>query len=86
MAALIANLDLVISVDTAVANLAGSMGAPLWVLGEFDPDFRWTGEGDKTPWFPTARVFRQEKVGEWGPVIERVRCEVRDSMTIKTAC
>lgn len=72
-ARLIAGLDLVITVDTSIANLAGAMGAPVAVLVEHEPDFRWSRSGESTPWFPSARVFRQERPGQWEPVIERVR-------------
>lgn len=74
-AALITGLDLVIAVDTAVANLAGAMGAPVWALIEKPGanDFRWTGDAQCTPWFPSACVFRQDDRGTWAPVIERVR-------------
>ena len=75
-AAAIANLDLVISVDTSVANLAGAMGIPVWVLVRRDPDWRWLGEPGKTPWYPTARVFRQEQEGAWEPVVQRVAAEL----------
>src|SRR5690606_31026660 len=75
-ARLIAELDLLISIDSSVFNLAGAMGAPVWVLAESNPDFR-LGDaelhGDRTPWFPSGRVFRQAKGEEWEPVVERVR-------------
>ena len=76
-AALIAGLDVVVSVDTGVANLAGAMGKRLWLLAESVCDFRWSGDGDRTPWFPSARVFRQETPGEWGSAIERIRRELQ---------
>jgi len=76
-AAVIALCDLVISVDTAVAHLAGAMGRPVWVLLPFQPDWRWTLEGETTPWYPTARLFRQKTLGDWGGVIERVVAELR---------
>ena len=65
-AALIANLDLVISVDTVVAHLAGAMGKPIWLLIPFDPDWRWMVNRNDSPWYPTMRIFRQRRPGEWG--------------------
>jgi len=73
MAALIANLDLVISVDTSVCHLAGAMARPVWVLLHAGPDFRWLMDREDSPWYPTARLFRQRRVNQWGEVIERVR-------------
>jgi hypothetical protein len=71
-AALVAHLDLVISVDTAVAHLAGAMGKPVWILLPFHPDFRWLRDRDDSPWYPTARLFRQTRAGDWKGVVERV--------------
>ena len=71
-AALISELDLVISVDTAVVHLAGALGKPVWVLLPYDPDFRWLTEREDSPWYPTARLFRQTQAGEWEGVIEAV--------------
>jgi len=71
-AALIAQCDLVIAVDTAVAHLAGAMGRPLWMLLPFAPDWRWTLDGETSPWYPTARLFRQTSLGDWDGVIARV--------------
>jgi ADP-heptose:LPS heptosyltransferase len=59
-AALVANLDLVISVDTSVAHLAGALGKPVWILLPFIPDWRWLLDRDNSPWYPTARLFRQD--------------------------
>jgi Glycosyltransferase family 9 (heptosyltransferase) len=75
-AAVIALSDLVISADTAVAHLAGAMGRPLWVLIPFAPDWRWTLHGETSPWYPTARLFRQKSLGDWEDVIARVGAEL----------
>ena len=71
-AAVIANLDLVISVDTSVAHLAGAMGRPVWTLIYTPPDWRWLLDRDDSPWYPSMRLFRQSRIGEWGPVVERI--------------
>jgi len=75
-AAVIALADLVIAADTAVAHLAGAMGRPLWVLIPFAPDWRWTLSGENTPWYPTARMFRQTTLGDWDSVIAGVAAEL----------
>jgi tetratricopeptide (TPR) repeat protein len=72
-AAAIANLDLVIAADTAVAHLAGSLGKPVWVMLPFVPDWRWLLARDDSPWYPTARLFRQPNPRDWPAVIERIR-------------
>jgi tetratricopeptide (TPR) repeat protein len=75
-AALMSQLDLIITVDTAVAHLAGALGRPVWVLLPFIPDWRWGLVGEDTPWYPTMRFFRQVKFGEWTAVVERVATEL----------
>jgi tetratricopeptide (TPR) repeat protein len=71
-AAVLALCDLVIAVDTAAVHLAGAMGRPVWVLVPFAPDWRWTLSGETTPWYPTARLFRQTALEDWDGVISRV--------------
>jgi ADP-heptose:LPS heptosyltransferase len=78
-AAVIANLDLVITVDTAVAHLAGAMGKPVWTLIYSPPDWRWLLDRDDSPWYPTMRLFRQGVTGEWGAVIEQVVAELQQA-------
>lgn len=75
-AAVIANLDLVISTDTAAAHLAGALGRPVWVLLMFAPDWRWLRGRSDSPWYPSARLFRQPRPGDWAGVIEQVRHEL----------
>jgi tetratricopeptide (TPR) repeat protein len=75
-AAVIAQLDLVICVDTAIAHLAGALGKPVWLMLPEIGDFRWLEEREDSPWYPTMRLFRQRKLGEWADVIERVRTEL----------
>jgi len=71
-AALVEALDLVISVDTSVAHLAGALGKPVWILSRFDGCWRWLLDRDDSPWYPTARLFRQRAPGDWDTVIARV--------------
>jgi hypothetical protein len=72
----VANLDLVISVDTAVAHLAGAMGKPVWLLLPFAPDWRWLTDREDSPWYPTMRLFRQKSRGNWTEVFQRLTAEL----------
>jgi hypothetical protein len=76
-AALVANLDLVISVDTAVAHLAGALGKLVWVLDRFDPCWRWLAGRRDSPWYPTLRLYRQPTPGDWAPVLAEVLRDLR---------
>ena len=77
-AALMTALDLVISVDTAPAHLAGALGRPVWLLNRFDTDFRWLLGRDDSPWYPTMRQFRQVRPGEWDEVVERLAAALHE--------
>ncbi len=72
-AGLVATLDLVISVDTSVAHLAGGLGLPVWILLPFAPDWRWLMGRDDSPWYPTARLWRQHALGDWNGVFAAIR-------------
>jgi ADP-heptose:LPS heptosyltransferase len=81
-AAVIENLDLVITVDTSVAHLAGAMGKPVWVILPVNPDWRWMYERTDSPWYPTMRLFRQTRPDDWASIMQRIarslaeyRCE-----------
>jgi tetratricopeptide (TPR) repeat protein len=76
-AAAIANLDLVITADTSVAHLAGSLGTPVWVLTPFAPDWRWLLDREDSPWYPGLRLFRQKVAGDWAALMQSVEEELR---------
>jgi hypothetical protein len=69
-------LDLIISVDTSCAHLAGALGRPLWILTPACPDWRWMLRREDTPWYPGARLFRQPRAGDWGSVLETIASEL----------
>jgi tetratricopeptide (TPR) repeat protein len=75
-AALIEQLDLVISVDTSTAHLAGALGKPVWILNRFDTCWRWFLDRSDSPWYPTARIYRQDRANDWDGVISRVRLDL----------
>ncbi|MGY4502360.1 Flp pilus assembly protein TadD [Bradyrhizobium sp. GM24.11] len=75
-AALISCLDLVISVDTSVVHLAGGLGAPVWTMLPFNPDWRWLLNRDDSPWYQSMKLFRQPKRGDWASVVDNVRGEL----------
>jgi hypothetical protein len=79
-AAVIANLDLIVSVDSAVAHLAGAMGVPTWTLIYEPADWRWMTRREDSPWYPTMRLFRQPRAGEWGEPIGRLIGALRQYM------
>jgi tetratricopeptide (TPR) repeat protein len=80
-AAILANLDLVITIDTAVAHLAGAMGVPAWLALNYSADWRWLLKRDDSPWYPTVRLFRQPKLGDWASVFR----QIADSLATKVA-
>ena len=75
-AALASQLDIVITVDSSVAHLGGAMGIPTWVLLPFAPDWRYLLERSDSPWYPSMRLFRQEREGDWAGVAHRVADEL----------
>ena len=72
LALVLDQLDLIISVDTSVAHLAGALGRPIWTLLAHAPDWRWLLGTESSPWYPTMKLFRQLREGDWGELAQRV--------------
>ena len=83
-AALVELMDVVITMDTAVAHVAGALGKPVWILLPFNPDWRWLLDRGDSPWYPTARLFRQPAIGDWDSVIQRVANELNKQFLTRT--
>jgi FkbM family methyltransferase len=77
-AAVMQGLDLVIAADTSIVHLAGALGVPVWLPLAFVPDWRWGLSGDRTPWYPTMRLFRQEKPRDWARVFDKIAAALRE--------
>lgn len=80
---IIQQLDLIISVDTSVAHLAGAMGKPVWLLLAFSPDWRWLLDRSDSPWYPTMQIFRQDKPGNWQSILQTVHGKLSDIISHK---
>jgi ADP-heptose:LPS heptosyltransferase len=78
-AALVAELDLIITVDTSIAHLAGALAKPTWVMLPFAPDWRWQTARTDSPWYPTARLFRQPAPGAWDAVVRDIFAALHES-------
>jgi ADP-heptose:LPS heptosyltransferase len=78
--AIIQNLDLVITSDTAIAHLAGALAAPVWVALPFVADWRWQLDRSDSPWYPTMRLFRQRQRGRWETVFEEIHAALREAV------
>ena len=85
-AALVCCLDVVITVDTSVAHLAGALGIPAWILLPHTPDYRWLLDRDDSPWYPSARLFRQTVRGDWEGVVKRVREALQEKLAQHSTC
>ena len=77
-AAVMMNLDLVVTCDTVTAHLAGALGVPVWVALSAAPDWRWMLGREDSPWYPTMRLFRQESLGEWAGVFDQIATQLAD--------
>ena len=79
-AAIMQSLDLVISVDSAVAHCAGALGVPVWVFLPLVPDWRWLLEREDSPWYPTMRLFRQKQLNNWQEVFDRINAALAERL------
>lgn len=82
-ASIINNLDLVVSVDTSIAHLAGALGKPVWTLLSFIPDWRWMLNRNDSPWYPNMKLFRQTQLGDWDSVFKKAVIELKDLINKK---
>jgi tetratricopeptide (TPR) repeat protein len=82
-AAIMQSLDLVITSDTSIAHLAGALGVPVWVALPLAPDWRWLLERRDSPWYPTMRLYRQPRPGDWASVFEEIRADLRATLKLK---
>jgi ADP-heptose:LPS heptosyltransferase len=82
----VSSLDLVISVDTSVAHLAGALNVPVWILLPKASDWRWLLDRDDSPWYPTARLFRQRQASDWKHVVHRVSEELKQKVASDKRC
>jgi len=83
-AAVMKNLDLVITIDTSISHFAGALGVPVWILLPHPADWRWMLDTNDTPWYPNARLFRQPKLGDWKSAIEQVTLELKKLIASKS--
>ena len=83
-AAIMARLDLIISMETAAAHLAGAMGKPVWMLIPHASEWRWLAEGTRAPWYPSATLYRQTDPDSWTPVIARMARDLANARPILT--
>jgi hypothetical protein len=82
LAGVISQLDLVITVDTLAAHLAGSLGVPVWLLLQYAADWRWMEGGNDSPWYPSLRIFRQPAPGAWPDVVEAVERKLQQRVRV----
>jgi ADP-heptose:LPS heptosyltransferase len=76
-AALCDSMDLVISVDTSVAHLAGALGKPTWIMLPHNSDWRWLLEREDSPWYPSVKLYRKTTVGSWDPIMKRIQSDLK---------